>query len=185
MVVNVRISRTIKSVAYFSNSGQSTIGLQSTALIPRAEGKAQVQHKQGVTYIEGEVSKLVPATFGSLFLPYVLRAITPEGSTSNLGEGIVNGTSDKIEASTKLHVLLLRLRFDRQLVVDRSYDHGKRRSRIVRHLWKQSPGLVAAEHRILVARAEDHQMGMPMADSRCEMLIRRPHRCKTDPSPLR
>jgi hypothetical protein len=44
-----------------------------------------------------------------------------------------------------LHALLLLLRFDSQLVVDRNYDHGKRRSRIVRHLWKRSPGLVAAE----------------------------------------
>lgn len=102
-VVNIRISRTIKSVTYRPNSGQSTIGLQGTALIPRAEGKARVQHKQGVTYIEGEVSKLVPATtFGGPYLTYVLWAVTPEGSTSNLGEVLVNGTSAKIKASTNL-----------------------------------------------------------------------------------
>ncbi|MFN7926511.1 MAG: OmpA family protein [Blastocatellia bacterium] len=102
-VVNIRIARTIKSVTYRPNSGQSTIGLRGTALIPRAEGKARVQHKQGVTYIEGEVSKLEPATtFGAPFLTYVLWAITPEGSASNLGEVVVDGTSAKIKASTNL-----------------------------------------------------------------------------------
>ncbi len=102
-VVNIRIARTIKSVTYRPNSGESTIGIQGTALIPRAEGKARIQHKQGVTYIEGEVSKLVPATtFGGPFLTYVLWAITPEGSASNLGEIVVDGTSAKIKASTNL-----------------------------------------------------------------------------------
>ena len=52
-VVNIRISRTIKSVTYRPNSDQSSIGFQGTALLPRAEGKARVQNKQGVTYIEG------------------------------------------------------------------------------------------------------------------------------------
>lgn len=102
-VVNIRVARTIKSVTYRPNSGQSTIGFRGTALIPRAEGKARVQHKQGVTYIEGELSKLEPATtFGGPFLTYVLWAITPEGSASNLGEVVVDGTSARLKASTNL-----------------------------------------------------------------------------------
>jgi outer membrane protein OmpA-like peptidoglycan-associated protein len=102
-IINIRIARTIKSVTYRPNSGQSSIGFQGTALLPRAEGKAQVQNKQGVTYIEGELSKLKPALeFGSPYLTYVLWAITPEGSASNLGEVVVNGTSAKIKASTNL-----------------------------------------------------------------------------------
>jgi outer membrane protein OmpA-like peptidoglycan-associated protein len=102
-VVNIRIARTIKSVTYRPNSGESSLGFQGTALLPRAEGKAQVQNKQGVTYIEGELSKLVPATtFGSPYLTYVLWAITPEGSASNLGEILVDGTKARIKASTNL-----------------------------------------------------------------------------------
>ena len=102
-VVNIRVARTIKSVTYRPNSGESSIGFQGTALLPRAEGKAQVQNKQGVTYIEGELSKLVPATtFGGPFLTYVLWAITPEGSASNLGEILVDGAKAKIKASTNL-----------------------------------------------------------------------------------
>lgn len=102
-IVNIRISRTIKSVTYRPNSGQSTIGFLGTALLPRAEGKARVQNKQGVTYIEGEISRLEPALkFGSPYLTYVLWAITPEGSANNLGEIVVQGTKARIKASTKL-----------------------------------------------------------------------------------
>jgi outer membrane protein OmpA-like peptidoglycan-associated protein len=100
-VVTIRIARTIKSVTYRANSGQTTIGMQGTALIPRADGRLRVQNKQGVTYIEGEISKLDPATkFGGPYLTYVLWAITPEGSVNNLGEVLVSGNSAKIKAST-------------------------------------------------------------------------------------
>jgi hypothetical protein len=101
-VVTIRISRTIKSVTYRPNSGQTTIGLQGTALIPRAEGRLRVQNKQGVTYIEGEISKLEPATkFGGPYLTYVLWAITPEGSVNNLGEVLVSGDRAKIRAALR------------------------------------------------------------------------------------
>ena len=100
-VVTIRVARTIKSVTYRPNSGQTTIGMQGTPLIPLAKGQLRVQNKQGVTYIEGEISKLEPATkFGAPFLTYVLWAITPEGSVNNLGEILVNGTSARIKATT-------------------------------------------------------------------------------------
>ncbi len=102
-VVNIRIARTIKSVTYRPNSDPSPIGFQGTALLPRAAGKAYVQNKRGITYIDGEVSKLQPAsTYGGPYLTYVLWAITPEGNASNLGELIVSGESAKIKASTNL-----------------------------------------------------------------------------------
>src|SRR5437870_4734247 len=95
-VINIRVARTIKSVTYRANSDQTPIGFQGTALLPRAEGKARVQNKQGVTYIEGELSKLEPALqFGGPYLTYVLWAITPEGSANNLGEVVVQGASAK------------------------------------------------------------------------------------------
>ena len=100
-VVTIRVARTIKSVTYRPNSGQTTIGMQGTALIPLAKGELRVQNKQGVTYIEGSISKLEPASkFGGAYLTYVLWAITPEGSVNNLGEVIVNGTGARIKAST-------------------------------------------------------------------------------------
>ena len=100
-VVTIRVARTIKSVTYRPNSGQTTIGMQGTALIPLAKGELRVQNRQGVTYIEGSISKLEPASkFGGAYLTYVLWAITPEGSVNNLGEVIVNGTGARIKAST-------------------------------------------------------------------------------------
>ncbi|NDD64490.1 MAG: OmpA family protein, partial [Acidobacteria bacterium] len=100
-VVTIRVARTIKSVTYRPNSGQTTIGMQGTALVPLARGELRVQNKQGVTYIEGSISKLEPAAkFGGAYLTYVLWAITPEGSVNNLGEVIVNGTGARIRAST-------------------------------------------------------------------------------------
>jgi outer membrane protein OmpA-like peptidoglycan-associated protein len=100
-VVTIRVARTIKSVTYRPNSGQTTIGMQGTPLIPYAKGQLRVQNKQGVTFIEGEISKLEPATkFGGPFLTYVLWAITPEGSVNNLGEVLVNGSNARIKATT-------------------------------------------------------------------------------------
>jgi outer membrane protein OmpA-like peptidoglycan-associated protein len=102
-VVQIRVARTIKSVTYRPNSGQTTIGLQGTPLQGRAQGEARIQNRQGVTQIEGELSRLTPATsFGAPYLTYVLWAITPEGSASNLGELVLNGSKARIKASTNL-----------------------------------------------------------------------------------
>jgi outer membrane protein OmpA-like peptidoglycan-associated protein len=102
-VVQIRIARTIKSVTYRPNSGQTTIGLQGTPLQARTQGRARIQSRQGVTQIEGELSRLGPASsFGAPYLTYVLWAITPEGSASNLGELVLNGSSARIKASTNL-----------------------------------------------------------------------------------
>src|SRR5882672_1146100 len=89
------------------------------------------------------------------------------------------GKSDS-DSVFRLHFLsfatfLLLLRLDRQPVAHRDYDHGKRRSRVIRYLWKQAAELVPTEHRVLVIRSEHHQVRMPVADPRSEVLIRRPH----------
>ena len=102
-IVQIRIARTIKSVTYRPNSGQTTIGFQGTPLQGRTQGRARIQNRQGVTQIEGELSRLSPAnSFGAPYLTYVLWAITPEGSASNLGELVLNGSNARIKASTNL-----------------------------------------------------------------------------------
>jgi hypothetical protein len=79
----------------------------------------------------------------------------------------------------------LRLGFDGQLVSDRNYDYGKRRSSVVRNERERSSELIAAEHRVLVIRGKDHHMRMPMPNTWSEILVRRPHVRKTDALPLR
>lgn len=102
-VVSIRVERSVKSVTYRTKGGQTPIGFEGTALLPRAVGKAKVENKQGVTHVQAEFSKLEPATrFGAPYLTYVLWAITPEGRANNLGEVVLNGDNAKVNVSTRL-----------------------------------------------------------------------------------
>jgi outer membrane protein OmpA-like peptidoglycan-associated protein len=54
---------------------------------PNASGEAKVDAKKGVTNIEVKVKGMPqPTTLGAEFLTYVLWIVTPDGSTTNLGE---------------------------------------------------------------------------------------------------
>ncbi len=67
---------------------------------------------------------------------------------------------------------LFRAGFDRQPVVDWNDHYRKWCSSVVTDLWKETPELIAANHRVFVIEAEDHHMGMPMTNSRSKILIR-------------
>src|SRR5262245_33052276 len=102
-IINIKVASSVKSVTYRTNGDETPIDFQGTALLPRAEGKARVENKQGITSIEAEFSKLEPATkFGPAYLTYVLWAITPEGRSSNLGEVMLDGSKAKIRVTTRL-----------------------------------------------------------------------------------
>jgi len=101
-LINIRVSRTTETVNYRDNSS-TKIDFQGTALMARAEGKAQIEAKHGRVAIKGEFEHLEPATtFGSAYLTYVLWAISPEGSPNNLGEIILDGSKSKLEVTTNL-----------------------------------------------------------------------------------
>jgi outer membrane protein OmpA-like peptidoglycan-associated protein len=101
-LINIRVSRTTETVNYRDNSS-TKIDFQGTALMARAEGKAQIEAKHGRVAIKGEFEHLDPATtFGSAYLTYVLWAISPEGSPNNLGEIILDGSKSKLEVTTNL-----------------------------------------------------------------------------------
>ena len=72
-----------------------------------------------------------------------------------------------------------------QFVVNWDDNHRERRSCVVAQLWEQAAELVAAQHRIVVIWSEDHHVGMPVADSGTQILIRGPHVSKTDAISLR
>src|SRR5712664_2878709 len=72
-----------------------------------------------------------------------------------------------------------------QFLVHRDDDHRERRSCVVGQLWQRTTELVVAQHRIVIIRSEDHQVWVPMTDSRSQILIRGPHVSKTDAIPLR
>src|SRR3954465_4393261 len=89
------VQRALQAVNFERHSGPTEIDLKGTVLLPKAEGKATVEVKNGYTKIDLGIRKLsAPTQFGTEFLTYVLWAISPDGRATNLGEVMANG-SDK------------------------------------------------------------------------------------------
>ena len=81
------ISRSIKAVGYQVGGGGTKVVFLGTSAAPQASGEAKVDAKTGGTEIDLKVKSLPqPTTLGAEFLTYVLWTITPDGSTTNLGE---------------------------------------------------------------------------------------------------
>ncbi len=102
LTINV-VERTAKAINYRHRSGATKIDFKGTALMPKANGEAKVESKQGYIEIEVEFDELEGATrFGPEYLTYVMWAITPEGRATNLGEVILNGNRSKLDVTTEL-----------------------------------------------------------------------------------
>ncbi len=101
-VIHINVSRTIQMVGY-RNREATRIDFQGTALLPRSEGKAKIESKDGRTTIQAQFKGLPAASsFGSPFLTYVLWAVSPEGRPNNLGEIPLKGGSGKLNTSVRL-----------------------------------------------------------------------------------
>jgi outer membrane protein OmpA-like peptidoglycan-associated protein len=97
------ISRSIKAVGYEVGGGSTKVIFMGTTAAPNASGEAKVEAKRGATSIELKVKGMPqPTTLGAEFLTYVLWSITPDGSTSNLGEiPIDKNGNGKLDASAQ------------------------------------------------------------------------------------
>ena len=98
-------SRTTKAINYHHRTGTTMVDLRGTALMPESKGEAKVQSNTGATKMTVDLHKMSsPSTFGPEYLTFVLWAITPEGRANNLGEVVLNGTSDhrSIDVATEL-----------------------------------------------------------------------------------
>lgn len=85
------VSRSVQAVSYRNRSGWTKVDFQGTSLAPQAKGTAEVNSRLGHMEIKVKTDKLPSASqFGSLFLTYVLWAITPDGHAANLGEVVVD-----------------------------------------------------------------------------------------------
>jgi outer membrane protein OmpA-like peptidoglycan-associated protein len=106
-LINIHVSRTVQAVNYRDRTS-TKIDFQGTPLMPRAEGKADIQAKGGRIAIKAEFDHLEPASgFGSAYLTYVLWAISPEGNPSNLGELILDGGKGKLQVTTNLQTFAM------------------------------------------------------------------------------
>src|ERR1039458_6776600 len=102
------ISRTARAVDYKHRGGATKLDFAGTDLMPKANGEAKVESKQGYIEIEVEFDELQkPTTFGNEYLTYVMWAITPEGRAVNLGEVLLNGNRSKLDVTTDLQAFAL------------------------------------------------------------------------------
>ncbi len=101
-------SRTVRAVNYKHRGGATKLDFAGTDLMPKANGEAKVESKQGYIEIEVEFDELQkPTTFGNEYLTYILWAITPEGRAVNLGEVLLNGNRSKLDVTTDLQAFAL------------------------------------------------------------------------------
>jgi outer membrane protein OmpA-like peptidoglycan-associated protein len=103
------VSRTARAVSYKHRSGSTHVDFQGTDLMPSAHGEAKVESKRGVLAIEAEFSDLDrPTAFGTEYLTFVMWAISPEGTSVNLGEVLVgDNRRSKLEVTTDLQAFAL------------------------------------------------------------------------------
>ena len=102
------ISRTARAVNYKHRGGATKLDFAGTDLMPKANGEAKVESKQGYIEIEVEFDELQKSTtFGNEYLTYILWAITPEGRAVNLGEVLLNGNRSKLDVTTDLQAFAL------------------------------------------------------------------------------
>ena len=103
------VSRTARAVSYKHRSGSTHVDFQGTDLMPSARGEAKVESKRGVLAIEAEFSDLDrPTAFGTEYLTFVMWAISPEGTSVNLGEVLVgDNRRSKLDVTTDLQAFAL------------------------------------------------------------------------------
>jgi outer membrane protein OmpA-like peptidoglycan-associated protein len=97
------VERSIPAVSYRNRGSDTDIGFVGTSLMPKADGKAEVETRKGYIEIQAEFDDLKPAaTLGPEYLTYVLWAITPDGRPNNLGEIILDGDDGRLNVTTEL-----------------------------------------------------------------------------------
>jgi outer membrane protein OmpA-like peptidoglycan-associated protein len=103
------VSRTAQAVSYKHRSGSTHVDFQGTDLMPSARGEAKVESKRGALGIEAEFSDLDrPTAFGNEYLTYVMWAISPDGTSANLGEVLVgDNRRSKLDVTTGLQAFAL------------------------------------------------------------------------------
>ena len=88
------VQRALRAVNFQRHGGPTKVDLKGTILLPKGDGEARVEVKNGYTEIDANFRKLdAPTQFGNEFLTYVLWAITPDGHAINLGEVLANGSN--------------------------------------------------------------------------------------------
>jgi outer membrane protein OmpA-like peptidoglycan-associated protein len=81
------ISGTVAAIGYPVGGGGTRVTMVATPAASQASGEAKVDAKVGGTQVSLKVAGMPqPTVLGAEFLTYVLWTVTPDGTTTNLGE---------------------------------------------------------------------------------------------------
>ncbi|HSZ76338.1 MAG TPA: hypothetical protein VK775_03010, partial [Chthoniobacterales bacterium] len=81
------ISGTVAAIGYPVGGGGTKVSMVGSAAAPQASGEAKVEAKAAGTGVELKVVGMPqPTALGAEFLTFVLWTVTPDGTTTNLGE---------------------------------------------------------------------------------------------------
>ena len=81
------ISGTVAAIGYPVGGGGTKVTMVATQAASQASGEARVEAKKSGTEVSLKVAGMPqPTVLGAEFLTYVLWTVTPDGTTTNLGE---------------------------------------------------------------------------------------------------
>jgi outer membrane protein OmpA-like peptidoglycan-associated protein len=99
------VSKSTQAINYRHRSGSTEISFVGTAIMPKAQGDARVDSRQGAISVDANFKNIgPPGQFGAEYLTYVLWAISPEGRPKNLGELLLDGGRSSLKVTTDLQV---------------------------------------------------------------------------------
>ena len=105
------ISGTVAAIGYPVGGGSIKVDMVGTQAAPQASGEAKAEAKTGGTTIELKVAGMPqPTSIGAEFLTYVLWTVTPDGTTTNLGQIPLNQNGEgklDVRAQTQTFALIV------------------------------------------------------------------------------
>jgi len=156
------VRKSIKAVGYEVGGGSSKVIFVATDNAPNASGEAKVEAKKGGTDIEVKVKGMPQATtLGAEFLTYVLWSVTPDGSTTNLGEIPIDKNGEgKLETSAASQTFALGITAEPYSLVALPSEIVV----LVNDTTKKTKGKIYPENSYrLMKRSEYQKLGNPLA----------------------
>jgi len=103
------ISGTVAAIGYPVGGGGTKVTMVATPAASQATGEAKVEAKVGGTAVSLKVAGMPqPTVLGAEFLTYVLWTVTPDGTTTNLGEIPIDKTGQgKLDATAQSQTFAL------------------------------------------------------------------------------
>ncbi|HTI42805.1 MAG TPA: OmpA family protein [Vicinamibacterales bacterium] len=137
------VGHTTPAINYRPRHDDTPLDFAGTALLPKAEGHADISGEKGYIRIDAKFDKLDPATrFGPEYLTYVMWAITPEGRATNLGELQVKGDDGRLKVTTELQAFALIVTAEPYFAVTQPSDVVVMENVVRKSFWDNTNGRV-------------------------------------------